>query len=230
MNGVLQIAALELRVLRRNYKVLCTHLVGLGIILLLLVPQVRTRPAADLPGMLAVILLMAAGGAPLSVGVHALIAEKDRGTLEAMLLLPIRKISLILGKALVTLAMSMVEMLIVAGALAVAARSVPALLSAMASPLVLMVMLAIAPLLALLLTIVAITVSGTSADAQTASNVTVVVGAPIFVIAIGLWFGFVSLHPRLLGMLVVVLAASCAVALRVSAAWLTDERLVERRH
>lgn len=232
MRAMLRISALEWRLIRRNYKVLGTHLAGALVLLLLLRPQLMTRPPGEIPGMICVILVLAAAGPPLSIGVHTLVTEKDRGTMEALALLPINRMQLVAGKAIVTLAFSVAEVTVIAVILRVAAmsRSVPQLGVALDSPLVWLVLCLLCPALSLLLTLIAVTVSGRSQDAHTASNVTMVIAAPVVFTLIGLWFGLLVARPRMVGLLIVVFAASCAVMLRASAAWLTDETLIARRH
>jgi ABC-type Na+ efflux pump permease subunit len=228
---VMRIAAFHWRVLRRNAKLLVTHLLSLSILVLIAIMHVKGLGADEAVGVVTGVLLLAACAAPMGMGVHVLVSERVRGTMEAMLLLPVSKIALLSGKSLVVYAIALIEIAGVALVLGLAARAEgnEGLAAALASPLVWVVLLAMAPLLSALLTLMAVIISGRAEDAQTASNQSVVVALPIMILLGSLWFGALALRPTLVAVVLLVTVLLCGVALRSAAAWLDDETLASRR-
>jgi ABC-type Na+ efflux pump permease subunit len=230
MRDILRIARLQAAILRRSPSVLGTHL--LALLTLLCLSAVRiAEDEADANALVIVLLLMAAAGAPMSVAAHALVAERFRGTLEALLLLPVRRSVLLAGKGVVVLAIAGAEIVCVMAFFAAlgALAPTPQLLSALTSPEVLLVCFVGAPQLALLLTLIVITISGRARDAQSAANLAILLSVPVVAVFLGLWFGALAVGPQLI---VVAIAGStllCAIAARTAAAWLTDDRLLSRR-
>jgi ABC-type Na+ efflux pump permease subunit len=230
MRDILRIARLQATILRRNPSVLATHLLGLLTLLCLSAVRIADHEA-DTRALLTLLLLMAAAGAPMSVAAHALVAERFRGTLEALLLLPVRRSVLLAGKGMVVLAIAGAEIVCVPvffGTLGYLAPS-PALLSALTSAEILLVLFVGAPQLALLLTLIVITISGRARDAQSAANMALLLSVPVVAIFVGLWFGTLLVGPQMIVVAVAAATLLCAIAARTAAAWLTDDRLLSRR-
>ena len=231
MQITLRIARFQWRVLRGNAKALLTHALSLTILVAMTLVQLKGTGSEEAAGMAAGILLLTACAAPMALGVHVLVSERARGTMEALVLLPISKLALVAGKGLMIQAIALAEIAGVAVVLAAAARAEgnAGLAAAMASPVLWVVLCALAPLLSLLLTLTAIVVSGRAEDAQTASNQSFIVALPVIVFLGTLWFGALTLRPSLIAVALMVTLVLCAVALRASVAWLSDETLAARR-
>ena len=230
MRQIFRIARLDASLLRRNVSVMATHLVALSTILMMSATRIREEPH-EAAALITLLLLGAAAGAPLSVGVHTLIGERFRGTLEPLLLLPIRRSTLLAGKSALVLLIAVVEIGVVALFFLVLGHvtSNAAVLAALTSRQTQLVMLIGAPQLALMLTLVVITISGRARDAQAASNLAILTGAPVAAVVLGLWFGALAMGPRLAVIGIAAGTFLCAVAARTAVACLTDDRLLARR-
>jgi len=227
---VWRIARWQLAILRRNPSRLASHLFGL--IGLLGLSLVRIDEAEHLAPMLALVLLfVAASGAPLTIGAHALVTERFAGTLEPLLLLPVRKSALIGGRVLGVVAVAIIELVAVWTLLfTVAVLYGPAALrAALLSPELLLVLTAAAPELALLLTILVLVVSGRARDPQNAASLSLIAGVPVAGGVLLLWFAGYALGWAALVAASAILAVVCAAAFRVSVALLTNDALVSKR-
>lgn len=227
---VWRIVRWQLVVLRRSPSRLASHL--LGLVCLMGLSFARIDEAEQLaPALTLTLLFVAASGAPLTIGAHALVAERFGGTLEPLLLLPVSRSALIAGKMLGILAVALVELVAVwALSLAVAVLQGPAALRmALLSPELLLVLTVAAPELALLLTILVIVVSGRARDPQNAASLSLVAAAPLAGGVLLLWFAGYALGWTVLVAASAILAVVCAVAFRMSVVLLTDDALVSKR-
>jgi ABC-type Na+ efflux pump permease subunit len=66
-----------------------------------------------LTGYFLLLLFVAAVGAPVTIGVHAFVGEKDRRTIEPLLLLPVPMATLVRGKLLSTVGLALAELVVV---------------------------------------------------------------------------------------------------------------------
>jgi ABC-type Na+ efflux pump permease subunit len=231
MSGLGLVVRHEFRMLARNKKVVLGQVIAVVILWSLLANNIRQGAHEQLTGYFFLLLFVAAVGVPASVGVHAFVGEKERGTMEALLLLPISMRALIGGKWLATLAVALIELGVVylGGVAAAKLYARPDQYHFVVNTATQFVAAVIAPLSAALFALVAIIVSGKSSNTQSALSVTAFVAAPILLVLLGV----------LLGLLAVtrwsVLAASGAllvadlIAYRVALSALTPETLIRRR-
>jgi len=229
--AIWKLASHELRLLRRNPRVVFSNVVGLAVIVLLFLSQVPRANESEIAALLIVVLLAASGGAPLSLGVHAFVAEKERRTLESLLLVPVPRMALVAGKLLPCLMVSAAEVstVLLAAWLTAATGRVPALTRTLATPEVAFVVAVVCPLFSLLYTQCAVIISGRSPDAQTASNMTALVALPVLLILGGAWLGFVTVESGALVFLTLLLVVINLVLMRTAVALLPNEILIGRR-
>lgn len=227
---LLRVARLQWQGIRRNRVLLVTHAMALFTLLVLTLNRIILTGSEGAGGLAGGLLLIAVCGTPVSVGAHVLVHERSRGTLEALLLLPISKVDLLTGKALAIYGIALVETAVVGVALLLALWLLPGLSAALwswpvAAGLVLLILL-----LGCLLTAVVMVASGRTTDPQTASSMALLVSGPMMAAVIGLWFGLLLLRPALLVLLVLGTTLLLFVTLRAALALLTDEALVARRN
>jgi ABC-type transport system involved in multi-copper enzyme maturation permease subunit len=232
MREILLIARHELRVLGRNRKMLGSIAMGLGVILMLLFANLRDRAGEDLTGLFFFALIGAAVGVPLSVAINAVAGEKQRGTIEPLLLLPVPTRLLVAGKAAVTLLLSAVALALVylvALGQAVALKNAGALATLM-DPRTVYTATVLAPLTLLPFTLLAMAVSARSPDTQTASATSFLLLLPLWLVLLGVWMGMIGINQRFLLLSTVALLALGAGAFAVAVRVMSDgQRLVGRR-
>jgi len=227
---LLRVARLQWQSIRRNRALLLTHALTLFTLLTLTLNRIVQAEGEGAGGLAGGLLLLAVCGTPVSVGAHVLVHERGRGTLEALLLLPISKASLLTGKALAIYGLALIETAVVAVALLLTLSVLPGQSAALWSWPVAIGLLLLVPLLGCLLTVIVMVASGRTSDPQTASSMALLASGPVMAAIIGLWVGLLQLRPALLVLLVMGTALLLTVALRVALAALTDEALVARRN
>lgn len=232
MREILLIARHELRVLARNRRMLASVATGLGIVLMLLFVNLRERAGGDLTGLFFFVLIGAAVGIPLSVAINALVGEKERRTIEPLLLLPIAARTLVAGKAAVTLLLSAVALALVYGVAAAQAWLLAdaGALDALLDPRTVYTATVLAPLTLAPFTLLAMAVSARAPDAQTAGMTSFLLLLPLWLVLVGVWMGVIGINQRFLLASTAVLLAlgvgAFAVAVRVVG---DTRRLVHRR-
>lgn len=227
---LLRVARLQWQSLRRNRALLLIHFLTLSTLLMLTLNRILQTEGEGAGGLAGGLLLLAVCGTPVSVGAHVLVHERGRGTLEALLLLPISKAHLLTGKALAICGLALIETAVVALALLLTLSLLPGQSAALWSWPVGLALLLLVPLLGCLLTVIVMVASGRTSDPQTASSMALLTSGPLMAAVIGLWVGLFQLRPALLVLLVIGAALLLTVALRMALAMLTDEALVARRH
>jgi hypothetical protein len=87
---VWRIARHELLLLRRNPKALWSNLFGLLMIGLIFVNAIREgAPRPALMGMFLMLIFFASAASPLAFAIHSFVGERERRTLEQLLVLPL---------------------------------------------------------------------------------------------------------------------------------------------
>lgn len=225
------VVAHELRMLSRNKKVLLGHSVGIFILWSLLVANIRDGAREPLTGYFLLLLLAVAVGVPSSVGVHAFVGEKERRTMEPLLLLPISMRALIGGKFLTIVMVSLAEFAVVCIAGVAAAKLVaqPDQYRFVISPLTQYVAVVVAPLFIMLFTLIAIIVSGRSSNTQSALSVMAFIAVPVAIVLLGMMLGALSVSEWAALAATGILVLANLVAYRIALSAVTTEALVERR-
>lgn len=221
----------DLRLLMRNHKMLGSFALGIGIILLLVLANAKERGAAELAGPLLFLFVGAAVAAPISVAVHGVVGEKERRTMEPLLLLPISAGALMAGKALVTLLLSLAGLAFV---YLVAFLTLPlvggeAAAGALTDPRLIYTACVLAPLSVIPFSLLALAVSARAPDAQTASATSFIILVPVWVVLFGVWMGMIGVNQRFLGVSTVVLLGLCWLTFAVAVRSVDPEALIRRR-
>jgi ABC-type Na+ efflux pump permease subunit len=216
---------------RKNIRVLTGQAVGVIVLWSLLARQVRMGAHDSLTGYFLLLLFVAAVGAPVTIGVHAFVGEKDRRTIEPLLLLPVPMATLVRGKLLSTVGLALAELVVVylLGVGAVLIFGHPDQYRWVINPVTGFIAGVLGPLFTILFALMALTVSGRTADTQTAFGITTLLAAPIALFLVGLIVGALTLSgwAAVWGSGVILLAVF--VMYRVAVRSLTAERLLERR-
>ena len=230
MSALWVVVSHELQLLRRSKKVVLGQSVAIVILWSLLASHVRRGELQPLTGYFLLLLFVAAVGAPASVGVHAFVGEKERRTLEPLLLVPVSMRELMGGKFLTTMVVSLVELVCVyiAGVAAVRVFGQPQQYEYVVNPLTRYVAAVLAPLFAILFSLIALVVSGRSANTQAALSMTAFVAAPIVLVVFGLMLGALAISKWALLLATGVLVLMDCATFFVAASLLTPERLLQR--
>ena len=231
MSALRLVVSHELQLLRRNKKVVLGQSVAIVILWSLLASHVRRGELQSLTGYFLLLLFVAAVGAPASVGVHAFVGEKERRTLEPLLLVPVSMRELVGGKFVATMVVSLIELVgvYIAGVAAVRIFGQPQQYEYVVNPLTRYVTAVLAPLFAILFSLIALFVSGRSANTQAALSVTAFVAAPIVLVVFGLMLGALAISKWALLLATGVLVLTDCAMFFVAASLLTPERLLQRR-
>jgi ABC-type Na+ efflux pump permease subunit len=231
MRTIRLVALHDARILLRNTKLLAGAVVGVSVPFFLVLANAKQRPAEEMLGLLFFLFVGVAVAVPVSVAVHSLVGEKERRTMEPLLLLPISIESLVAGKAVVTLALSLAGLalvfLLTAVMLPLGARtSAP---DALYDVRTLYVTFVLAPLTVVPFTLLALAISARSPDSQTASASSFLFLTPLWVVLFGVWMGFIGVNQHFLLASTLTLVALCVLAFRVAVRSLDPERMVRRR-
>lgn len=180
----------DARLLVRNRRFLASNMGGIGLLLLLVIGNMRRQQGEALTGMFVVALLAAALFTPMSVAAFALVGEKERRTLEPLLLTPVSVSQLIAAKATVSVVLSLgVLALVWIVALSAAALRDVSTLHFLVAPSTILISLVFAPVASAAFSLIAITVSGRAPDTQTALATCQLVVSPLILGLIALWMG-----------------------------------------
>ncbi|MEP6619145.1 MAG: hypothetical protein ABJE47_07520 [bacterium] len=220
----------DLHTLLRNRKLLASNSAGVGLIILLLMVNVRHQSGSILTGMFVFAILVGAVVTPLTVAVHSLVGERERRTLEPLMLLPLNVEILLCGKLLTTLLFSMLTVAIVwlvigAGAIARGATVTPYVFTREAA----YTTFILAPITTILFGTVALMVSGRARDAQTALATCQLLVAPVLLVMLAMWMGFIALSPHFLLVAAASLAALGIGAIGLAIRVLDPERLLQEQ-
>jgi ABC-type Na+ efflux pump permease subunit len=221
----------DLILLVKNPKVLFSHLFGLGLILLMLLAAIGEGSGRELTGVFLILIFAAAAGTPLSLTIYAFVGEKERRTLEPLLLVPLRTVTLVVAKLVVPCLLALVELAIIWGVVLVSVWELgtSAQIDAVLNGITIYAGTVMAPLFTLLFSIVATIISGRSPDAQTATSLNLIVATPIMILLLAVWLGWIGIDRRALAFGTVLVIALLAVALRVAVSMLHPEALLRRR-
>lgn len=231
MSPLRLIAGHDLRLLLRNRKMLGSIALGLGLVLLLVLANAEERAAAELTGILFFLFVAAAVALPISVAINGMAGEKERRTMEPLLLLPISIGTLVAGKALVTLLLSLAGL---AAVYVLAFLTLPlfggeAAAGALTDPRLLYTAGVLAPLSVVPFSLLALAISARAPDAQTASATSFLILLPVWVVLFGVWMGMIGINRKFLGISTLVLLGLCWLAFAVAVRSADPEAMVRRR-
>lgn len=219
----------ELRLVRRNSGVVVSGCFGFATIILILLAAIREGAAGpQLTGVFLVLIVGAAAAMPMTLAIHAFVGEKERRTMEALLLLPITLPRLIAGKAAVTMIVSLLLIVLVftSGIIGVWALGEPEQQPFLLNGLTLYVASVLGPLFVTLYTLVALIISGRSKNVRAALNMGVLVAAPVFAFPLAMWFGWVGLSRAVLVFATAIVAMLCVIAFLAAFSLLRSEALL----
>lgn len=221
----------ELLVLIRNRTVLFSNIFGLGLIFTLLLGGIVKRGGPELTALFLILIFAVAAGTPLSLAVHAFVGEKERHTLEPLLLTPVRMRSMVVGKLAVPCLVSLVELALVwfGGVVGVLTLGTPEQYGFVVNATTAYAAGVLAPLFTVLFSLVAIIISGRATDTQAATNLNLVVASPIALLLFAVWFGLIGIDRRALTFGTFVLLVASLFVFRVALAALHSEVLLRRR-
>jgi ABC-2 type transport system permease protein len=229
------IAVKELRDYRRNRFVIGTMtvmpllFVTLPIVQLFLAnaaagtAHLNTRIGASLLYMLVIPAFM-----PSTLAAYSVVGERDQGTLEPVLITPIRREEFLIGKALAAFVPTLVISYMVFGIFLAAAASIahPAIVSAIYAGTHVLVQLLFTPLLAGWGIWVGIAVSARSTDVRVAQQLSVLGSLPLLAILALISLNVINVSTALALGLAAALLAIDLLAWRAVAAVFDRERLI----
>jgi ABC-type Na+ efflux pump permease subunit len=225
----------ELRDLRRNRFILLT--MSIAPVVFVAMPMVQifaihaTTPSHNLStrvGLSLLYMLIIPAVIPSALAAYAIVGEREQGTLESLLITPIRGVEILLGKALAVLAPTLAIAYIVFGVFfaAVALFADPAVASAVFETSHVLVPLLFTPLLAGWSIWAGIAVSTRASDVRVAQQLATFASFPPLVLAALMSFGVITPSVRLALVLAGVLLAIDVLGWRLVAAGLDRERLI----
>lgn len=225
----------ELRDLRRNRFILGTMAVAPVVFVAMPMVQIFTFNAASPSrglsariGLSLLYMLIIPSTIPSALAAYAIVGERDQGTLESLLITPIRGVEILLGKALAVLAPTLAIAYTVFGVFfaAVALFADPVVASAVFETSHVLVPLLFTPLLAGWSIWAGIAVSTRASDVRVAQQLATFASFPPLVLAALMSFGVITPSVGLALILAAALLAIDVLGWRLVAAGLNRERLI----
>ena len=225
----------ELRDLRRNRFILLTMSIVPVVFVGLPMVQIFTIPAATPSNQLSLriglsllYMLLIPATIPSTLAAYAIVGEREQGTLEAVLITPIRREELLLGKALAVLLPTLVIAYAVFGVFfaAVAIFAIPAVASAVFETSHVLVPLLFTPLLAGWSIWAGIAISTRASDVRVAQQLATLASFPPLILAALMSFNVITPSLRLAIIVAAILLAIDVQGWRLAAAGLDRERLL----
>jgi len=231
MSNVLRIVRHEVRLLSRNMRAMLGHVVAVAMLGLLLLLAIRSGNDQALTGLFATLILAAALAPAFNIAVHALVGEKERGTMESLLLLPVSPLELVTAKLGLATGLAAIGVAVVLGAAptAVVLWGRPAQIGMLFNSLTLWVAIVLAPLTSAMCCLVVIVISGRATNTQAATNLSMVVTLPLALLLLGWMFGNFRIGWTHLASVTVVLSIIVGVLLWLCPAALEPHVLIRRR-
>lgn len=225
----------ELRDLRRNRFILVTMsivpvvFVGLPMIQIFTIREATPSNQLSLRiGLSLLYMLLIPATIPSTLAAYAIVGEREQGTLEAVLITPIRREELLLGKALAVLLPTLVIAYAVFGIFfaAVAIFAIPAVASAVFETSHVLVPLLFTPLLAGWSIWAGVAISTRATDVRVAQQLATLASFPPLILAALMSFNVITPSVRLAFIVAAVLLVIDVQGLRLVAAGLDRERLL----
>jgi ABC-type Na+ efflux pump permease subunit len=231
MGYMTRIVRHDFSLIGRNKQMLASTGFGLGLILMLVLVNLRERPLEEILGLFFFLFVGAAVAMPITLAVNGVVGEKERGTMEALLLLPLSRSELVLAKMAVTLVAALAGLLIVYGvSLACTAwMAPPGSVQVLLDPRILFTALVLAPMTVVPFSLGALALSARAPDAQTASANALLLMVPLWVVLFGVWMGVIGVTGRFLIASSAVLAGLAWGAFRLAIVAFSPEVLIRRR-
>lgn len=227
----------ELRDYRRNRFVVATMaatpvlFITLPMIQLIAANATGRHPSAHI-GLSLLYMLVIPVTVPSVISAYSIVGEREQGTLEPVLITPIRREEFLIGKALAAFIPTIVIAYAVFGIYLAAAAlfAHPAIVSAIYAGTHVLVQLLFTPLLASWAIWVGIAVSTRSTDVRAAQQLSVLGSAPPLVLLALMSLNVITVSTALAIGLAAALVAVDLLAWRAVAAMFDRERLVTGRH
>lgn len=225
----------ELRDLRRNRFILVTMsivpvvFVGLPMIQIFTIREATPSNQLSLRiGLSLLYMLLIPATIPSTLAAYAIVGEREQGTLEAVLITPIRREELLLGKALAVLLPTLVIAYAVFGIFfaAVAIFAIPAVASAVFETSHVLVPLLFTPLLAGWSIWAGVAISTRATDVRVAQQLATLASFPPLILAALMSFNVITPSVRLAFIVAAVLLVIDVQGWRLVAAGLDRERLL----
>lgn len=228
---MLHILKHETLLLSRNTRVIASNLVALGLTAGILVVGIKSGSDVALTGVFATLIMVGALAPSFNIAVHALVGEKERGTMEPLLLLPVSPREILAGKLALALSAGAlgIGIVLAAGPLAVAVWGDPGQYAHLINVVIILVATVVAPLTSAMCCLLVIVISGRSTNTQTATNVSMVVTLPLIFLLLGWMFGSIRVGVPHLALLTVVLLLLIGILFRLSPAALAPAVLIRGR-
>jgi len=174
----------EFALLRRNKRLVWSHLIAVLLGFAIFVRNVRNGALPLAVVFFLMMLLFPTAAAPTAIGVHMFVGEKERRTMEPLLLLPVSLRVLMGAKFLTMLGVSFGELLVffVAGVAALKAWGTPALYSLVVNSAMMYFAGVLMPLLGVLFGLIAMMVSARATSTQSATQVMMFVIIPFIAV------------------------------------------------
>ena len=225
----------ELRDLRRNRFILLTMsivpvvFVGLPMIQIFTIREATPGNQLSLRiGLSLLYMLLIPATIPSTLAAYAIVGEREQGTLEAVLITPIRREELLLGKALAVLLPTLVIAYAVFGIFfaAVAIFAIPAVASAVFETSHVLVPLLFTPLLAGWSIWAGVAISTRASDVRVAQQLATLASLPPLILAALMSFNVITPSVRLAVIVAAILLVIDVQGWRLVAAGLDRERLL----
>lgn len=225
----------ELRDLRRNRFILLT--MSIAPVIFVVMPMVQifaihaATPSKGLStrvGLSLLYMLIIPSTIPSALAAYAIVGEREQGTLESLLITPIRGVEILLGKALAVLTPTLAIAYTVFGVFfaAVALFAAPVVASAVFETSHVLVPLLFTPLLAGWSIWAGIAVSTRASDVRVAQQLATFASFPPLILAALMSFGVITPSVGLAFGLAAALLAIDVLGWRLVAAGLNRERLI----
>lgn len=231
MGHMTRIVRHDSRLIGRNKQMLGSTAFGLGMILMLVVVNLRERPLAEILGLFFFLFVGAAVAMPITLAVNGIVGEKERGTMEALLLLPLSRGELVLAKMAVTLVAALAGLMILyAVSLACTVwLAPPGSIQVLLDPRMLFTALVLAPMTVVPFSLGAMALAARAPDAQTASANALFLVVPLWVLLFGVWMGVIGVTGRFLVASAAFLVVLAWGAFRLAVVAFSPEVLIRRR-
>lgn len=231
LRRVRAVAGKELRDYRRNRSLVAGMTIIPLVFLITPLVQVFTMTPADLQhGAWLVYMLGIPAVAPTVIAAHAIVGERQQGTLEPVLTTPVRRDELLLGKALAALVPSVAVSYLVFGLVVavIAVFAEPQSAAAVLRGPAIAAQIFFTPLVAAWSIWIGIIISTRAKDVRSAQQIAMPISLPSFAVALLVAVGVIPATLPVACLLAAVLAGLNIAAWAMSVAAFDPERLITR--
>lgn len=231
IKDVIRLVRHEARLLARNKKILSSNVVSALMIGGLMVLSIKAGNDAMLTGFFATVIMAAALAPSFNIAVHSLVGEKERGTMEVLLLLPVSRGEIVAAKLALALGLALLGIVVVmiSGPAAIAVWGHAGQHRLLFNPLTVWVAIVLAPLTSAMCCLLVIVISGWATNTQAATNMSMVVTLPLALLLLGWMLGSIRVDATHLGLVTLTLVLLVLGLFRLCPAALQPHVLVRRR-